>query len=176
MLPCLDEAETLATCITKAQRSMRDLGVDGEVIVADNGSTDGSQDIAAPTSAPASSRSPSQGYGSALLAGIAGRRGQFVLMADADDSYDLGEPRPVRRRSARRRRPRDGKSLPGRDRSRGDAVAAPIRRQPGPLVARPSLLPKPEPDFHCGIRAFRRRASSGSVCARLAWSSRARWS
>jgi glycosyltransferase involved in cell wall biosynthesis len=88
VIPCLNEAETLATCIDKAQHSLERLGVQGEVIVADNGSTDGSQEIAAAHGArvvPVSQR----GYGAALGAGIEAARGRWVIMGDADDSYDF---------------------------------------------------------------------------------------
>ena len=90
VLPCLNEADTLATCITKAQRALASANIRGEVVVADNGSTDGSQDIATSLSArvvPVGTR----GYGAALMGGIEASRGRYVLMADADDSYDLGE-------------------------------------------------------------------------------------
>ena len=90
VMPCLNEAETLAACIDKAQRAFRDAGISGEVIVADNGSTDGSQTIAERLGArvvPVRER----GYGSALMGGIASARGRFVIMGDADDSYDFLE-------------------------------------------------------------------------------------
>jgi len=85
VLRCLDEAETLATCISKAKRSFAVLGVAGEVVVADNGSTDGSQDIARSEGAVVVDV-PRRGYGAALIAGIRASRGEYVLMADADDS------------------------------------------------------------------------------------------
>jgi glycosyltransferase involved in cell wall biosynthesis len=90
VMPCLNEADTLATCIRKAQRAMREHGIVGEVIVADNGSSDGSREIALGEGArlvPVSER----GYGSALMGGIAAARGRYVLMGDADDSYDFLE-------------------------------------------------------------------------------------
>ncbi|HSE95972.1 MAG TPA: glycosyltransferase family 2 protein [Methylomirabilota bacterium] len=90
VLPCLNEADTLETCIRKAQASMRECGIRGEVVVADNGSTDGSSDIAARCGARVV-HVGTKGYGHALMAGIAAARARFVLMADADDSYDLRE-------------------------------------------------------------------------------------
>ncbi len=90
VLPCLNEAETLERCVRKAQQALADRGIAGEVIVADNGSTDGSPDIAARLGArvvPVAER----GYGHALMAGIAAARGRFIIMGDADDSYDFLE-------------------------------------------------------------------------------------
>ena len=90
VMPCLNEAETLGACIEKAQRAFREAGIGGEVVVADNGSTDGSQAIAEGLGArvvPVRER----GYGNALMGGIASARGRFVIMGDADDSYDFLE-------------------------------------------------------------------------------------
>lgn len=95
VMPCLNEADTLGTCIAKALRAFETANIRGEVIVADNGSTDASRDIAlkwgarvVPVELP--------GYGSALMGGIAAARGKYVIMGDADDSYDFGEiPRIV---------------------------------------------------------------------------------
>jgi len=90
VMPCLDEADTLETCITKAQRAMREHGVVGEVVIADNGSTDGSVEIAKRLGARVV-HVEARGYGSALMGGIEAARGRFVLMGDADDSYDFLE-------------------------------------------------------------------------------------
>lgn len=93
VMPCLNEADTVAICVRKAITALRDLNVRGEVIVADNGSSDGSQHLAEAEGArivPVAER----GYGAALMGGIAAARGCFVIMGDADDSYDftkLGE-------------------------------------------------------------------------------------
>ena len=87
-MPCLNEAETLPACIDKAQNFLRRSGITGEVVVADNGSTDGSQDIARRRGAsvvPVAER----GYGTALAAGIRAVRGRYVIMGDGDDSYDF---------------------------------------------------------------------------------------
>ena len=89
-MPCLNEADTLETCIEKAQRAMRDNSIVGEIIVADNGSTDGSQQIAELMGASVVAVEP-KGYGNALMGGIAIARGEFIIMGDADDSYDFLE-------------------------------------------------------------------------------------
>jgi len=90
VMPCLNEADTLAVCITKALAAIDGHGISAEIIVADNGSTDGSQQIAESLGArvvPVKMR----GYGSALMGGIEAARGRYILMGDADDSYDFGE-------------------------------------------------------------------------------------
>lgn len=90
VMPCLNEADTLETCIRKAQRALAEGKIAGEVLVADNGSTDGSVEIATRCGAQVEPV-PTRGYGSALMAGILAARGRFVIMGDADDSYDFGE-------------------------------------------------------------------------------------
>ncbi|HEY3067415.1 MAG TPA: glycosyltransferase [Methylomirabilota bacterium] len=90
VIPCLNEADTVATCVGKAMRAMREAGIKGEVIVADNGSTDGSQSLAEAAGARVVPV-PTKGYGSALRGGIAAAGGRYVIMGDADDSYDFGE-------------------------------------------------------------------------------------
>jgi glycosyltransferase involved in cell wall biosynthesis len=89
-MPCLNEADTLATCVDKAQRALREGGIEGEIIVADNGSSDGSQEIARSAGARLVDVAE-KGYGSALMGGIAAARGRYVIMGDADDSYDFLE-------------------------------------------------------------------------------------
>ena len=90
VIPCLNEANSIGICVGKALDAFKSGGLRGEVVVADNGSTDGSTDIAEKLGARVVSV-PARGYGSALRAGIAAARGQFVIMGDADDSYDFGE-------------------------------------------------------------------------------------
>ncbi len=90
VMPCLNEADTLEICIKKAQKAMMDHGISGEVIVADNGSTDGSVGIANRLGARVINISE-RGYGAALRGGIEASRGRFVIMGDADDSYDFLE-------------------------------------------------------------------------------------
>ena len=89
VMPCLNEAETVGACIEKASRAMRDHGIVGEIIVADNGSADDSRAIARRLGAVVVDVEP-KGYGNAMMAGIAAARGTFVIMGDADDSYDFG--------------------------------------------------------------------------------------
>jgi glycosyltransferase involved in cell wall biosynthesis len=93
VMPCLNEAETVETCVRKAARWMQDSGVNGEIIVADNGSNDGSQNLAEAAGARVVAVAE-KGYGSALMAGIAAARSKYVIMGDADDSYDFGRLTP----------------------------------------------------------------------------------
>jgi glycosyltransferase involved in cell wall biosynthesis len=90
VIPCLNEANSLAFCVEKAVTAFRASGLRGEVIVADNGSTDGSIEIAQQNGARVI-RVPERGYGAALKVGIAGARGTYIIMGDADDSYDFSE-------------------------------------------------------------------------------------
>ncbi|MGA2137425.1 MAG: glycosyltransferase [Verrucomicrobiia bacterium] len=90
VMPCLNEANSLGACIAKAQSAFRQHNIAGEVVVADNGSTDGSVEIAEGLGARVV-RVQAKGYGNALTGGIASARGQFVIMGDADDSYDFSE-------------------------------------------------------------------------------------
>ena len=90
VIPCLNEANSLGICIEKALKAFQDAGLSGEVLVADNGSTDGSIEIAHKSGArvvPVAQR----GYGAALKTGIRAARGAFIVMGDADDSYDFSE-------------------------------------------------------------------------------------
>jgi glycosyltransferase involved in cell wall biosynthesis len=90
VIPCLNEAQSLGICIDKALHAFREAGVSGEVVVADNGSTDGSPGIASEHGARVI-HVQARGYGNALRAGIVAARGQFIIMGDADDSYDFSE-------------------------------------------------------------------------------------
>ena len=155
LLPCLNEAETLAICVQKAVRSLEELGVRGEVLVSDNGSTDGSQRIAEENGARVVA-APIRGYGGALLAGIDAARGRFVIMADADDSYDLSNLGPF-----------IAKLREGHDVVMGNRFKGGI--EPGAMPVLHKYLGNPvlswlgrrlfglkTGDFHCGIRGFRR--------------------
>ena len=156
VLPCLNEAETLASCVTKAVKCLADLGVRGEVVVSDNGSTDGSQQIATDHGARVVA-APIRGYGGALMAGIAASRGRYVIMADSDDSYDLSNLGPFIDRLRQ-----------GHDLVMGNRFAGGIA--PGAMPALHRYLGNPVlswlgrrlfklrnvRDFHCGIRGFNR--------------------
>jgi glycosyltransferase involved in cell wall biosynthesis len=93
VLPCLNEAETVGNCVRKAIGALQTLGINGEVIVVDNGSIDGSRDLAKAAGARVVSE-PRRGYGSALMRGFEEARARYIIMADADDSYDLSDLDP----------------------------------------------------------------------------------
>lgn len=157
LMPCLNEAETLAFCVRQAVAALRDNHVSGEVLVADNGSTDGSQQIAIAEGArvvPVAVR----GYGAALMAGIENARGKYVLMADADASYNFGHlPRFLAKLE-------EGNDLVMGNRFGGEiqpGAMPPLHRYLGNPVL--SFIGRlffgiPVRDFHCGIRAMRRDA------------------
>jgi glycosyltransferase involved in cell wall biosynthesis len=90
VIPCLNEADTIGMCVGKALHALEEAGLSGEVVVADNGSSDGSGRIAADRGARVV-QVERKGYGEALMGGIAAARGRYVMMGDADDSYDFGE-------------------------------------------------------------------------------------
>jgi len=157
-MPCLNEADTLAICIQKAQKSFADSTINGEVLVADNGSTDGSITIAENAGARVV-RVAEKGYGNALRGGIQAARGKFVIMGDADDSYDFREaPKFV----AKLREGFDlvqGCRLP----SGGGKVASgamPITHRwignPMFSVMARRMFSAPIHDVYCGLRGFRR--------------------
>ena len=155
VMPCLNEAETLAVCIGKAQTSLRENGVEGEVVVADNGSTDGSQEIATRLGARVVDV-PEKGYGAALMGGIQAAHGTYVIMADADDSYALDDLGPFIERL------RGGADLVMGNRFKGtieDGAMPFLHKYLGnpvlSLVGR-VLFKTGIGDFHCGMRGFRR--------------------
>jgi len=163
LMPCLDEAETLAGCIEQGRRALDELGVAGEIVVADNGSTDGSPAIAERTGARIV-HVPERGYGAALLGGIAAARGRYVVMADADASYDFREIGPFLERL------RDGADLVMGCRlpSGGGKIltgAMPFLHRwlgnPGLSWLGRVLFGCPVTDFHCGMRGFSREALLG---------------
>lgn len=157
VLPCLNEERTLGTCIRKAQGFLVRHGVAGEVVVADNGSTDRSVEIAQSLGARVV-HVPQKGYGSALRGGFAAARGQYILMADSDDSYDLENLSPFLEKL------REGYDLVMGNRFKGGIapgampwhhryIGNPVLSFIGKLFFR-----TPANDFHCGIRAFTREA------------------
>ncbi|MFQ3216520.1 glycosyltransferase family 2 protein [Paraperlucidibaca sp.] len=153
LMPCLNEAETLARCITKAQRFLVSSGVDGEVLIADNGSNDGSQAIAKQYGAHVIDV-PTRGYGAALIAGIAAAKGTYVIMGDADDSYDFAHLMPIIEAL------REGNRLVMGNRFLGgiEAGAMPFlhRYLGNPVLSFMGRLffHVPIGDFHCGLRGF----------------------
>ena len=159
-MPNLNEAETIATCIDKAKSFLENSGVSGEIVVADNGSTDGSQDIASENGARVI-LVPSKGYGEALIAGINASRGQFVIMGDADDSYDFSNLMPFIIEL------RKGAELVIGNRFKGGIsknAMPPLHRYLGNPVL--SLIGRvfyrtSVGDFHCGLRGFSRTAILG---------------
>jgi hypothetical protein len=157
LMPCLNEAETVAICVQKAVSFLLLNGVDGEVIVADNGSTDGSQELAAAAGARVVNV-PERGYGSALLGGIQAAMGRYVIMGDADDSYDLTALMPFLDRL------RAGADLVMGNRFRGGiapgAMPALHRYVGNPLLSFVGRLffRSKIGDFHCGLRGFKRES------------------
>lgn len=157
VLPCLNEALTLATCIDKAKCSLESLQVSGEIIVADNGSTDGSIEIAAEHGARVV-HVKEKGYGNALRGGFGAARGKYILMADADDSYELDNLRPFVEKL------REGYDLVMGNRFKGGIAKGAMpwhHRYIGNPVL--SFIGKlfffsPANDFHCGLRGFTKEA------------------
>jgi glycosyltransferase involved in cell wall biosynthesis len=154
LMPCLNEAETLATCIEKAKSFLETNGISGEVLIADNGSTDGSRQIAASLGARVVAVA-SRGYGAALLGGIEAARGRYIVMGDADDSYDFTRLMPFIERL------RDGADMVMGNRFTGGIApgAMPLLHK---YLGNPVLsflgrlfFKIPVGDFHCGLRAFK---------------------
>jgi len=157
IMPCLNEAETLATCIGKARDYLERHKIAGEVLIADNGSSDGSQEIATNSGARVVPI-PERGYGSALRGGIAAAKGQYIIMGDADDSYDFTNLSPFLEKL------RQGYDLVMGNRFQGGI-------QPGAMPVLHKYLGNPvltwlgrlffgSPcgDFHCGLRGFSKQA------------------
>ncbi len=157
VMPCLNEAETLETCIRKAQTYLAETGIAGEVVVGDNGSDDGSPEIAARLGARVVAVEE-RGYGSALRRAVAAARGRFVIMGDSDDSYDFSRLDDFVAKL------RGGSDLVMGDRFRGEIrdgampwlhywIGNPVLSALGRLFFR-----SPVGDFHCGLRGFSRSA------------------
>lgn len=154
-MPCLDEALTVGTCVSKARGFLDRHGISGEVLVADNGSTDGSQDLARGAGARVVDV-PVAGYGAALAGGISAARGTYVIMGDADDSYDFTALEPFVAEL------RDGADLVMGNRFSGgiaEGAMPPLHRYLGnPVLSGIGrlLFRSGIGDFHCGLRGFRR--------------------
>jgi len=155
VIPCLNEANSLAHCVDKARKAFQAAGLSGEVVVADNGSTDGSIRIAEEHGARVI-RVAERGYGVALRAGIAGARGPFIIMGDADDSYDFSEvPRFVEKL-------REGNDIVMGNRFRGEIKpgAMPWHHKyignPGLTALLNLFFHARIGDSHCGMRGFTR--------------------
>ncbi|MBV7270437.1 glycosyltransferase [Winogradskyella sp. WHY3] len=156
-MPCLNEAETLAICIKKAQSFFTTYKVDGEIVIADNGSTDGSIEIAKSLNTKVI-HAEKKGYGSALKAGITASKGTYIIIGDADDSYDFGNLMPYLKKL------RDGFDLVMGNRFKGgiekDAMpflhkylGNPVLSFIGRLFFKIKIG-----DFHCGLRGFSKAA------------------
>src|ERR1700757_3904846 len=154
-MPCLNEAETVATCVRKAVKFIADSGISGEVVAADNGSTDGSQQLAEDAGARVVDIQD-KGYGNALMGGILAARGEYVIMGDADDSYDFTNLMPFVDEL------RKGSDLVMGNRFKGGIAPGampplhkylgnPVLSFVGRLFFRSAIG-----DFHCGLRGFRR--------------------
>ena len=161
LMPCLNEARTLPGCINKAQLFLKEHGVPGEVIVADNGSTDGSVELATGLNARVVAV-PVRGYGAALAAGIAAAKGEYVIMGDSDESYDFSALAPFVAKL------RDGYDLVMGNRFRGGIAPGampPVHRYFGnPFLTglgRLFFSCKDIGDFYCGLRGFRKEAIQG---------------
>ena len=155
VIPCLNEANSLAYCVDKAVKAFRAAGLSGEVVVADNGSTDGSIQIAEQHGARVI-RVAERGYGAALRAGIAGARGFFIIMGDADDSYDFTDvPRFVEKLH-------EGNDIVMGNRFRGEikpGAMPPLHKyfgNPGLTALLNTLFHAHIGDGYCGMRGFTR--------------------
>jgi len=155
VIPCLNEANSLAHCVDKAMGAFRNAGLSGEVVVADNGSTDGSVELAEGRGARVI-RVAERGYGAALRAGIAAARGPFIIMGDADDSYDFADvPRFVEKL-------REGFDVVMGNRFRGGikpGAMPPLHKyfgNPGLTALLNTLFHVGIGDSYCGMRGFSR--------------------
>ena len=157
LMPCLNEAETIERCITKAQGFIARNGITGEVLIADNGSSDGSPEIAARLGARVT-EIKERGYGAALRGGIRAAQGRYVIMADADDSYDFSRLEDFVEKL------REGYELVMGNRFLGGILPGampPLHRYLGnPVLTGIGRLffNSPCRDFHCGLRGFTKSA------------------
>ena len=157
LMPCLNEAETLAICIRKAKKFLNESGIDGEVLISDNGSTDGSQEIAEKEGARVV-HAPVRGYGGALITGCEEAKGKYVIMGDADDSYDFLHLMPFVEKL------REGYELVMGNRFAGGIAKGAMpwshRYIGNPVlsfIGRTFFHSKIR-DFHCGLRGYNRES------------------
>ena len=157
LMPCLNESRTLKTCIDKAMKFLNDNNIDGEVLIADNGSTDGSQDIAKNAGARVVDI-PEKGYGAALIGGCNAAFGKYVIMGDSDDSYDFLNLMPFVEKL------REGYELVMGNRFKGGIekgampplhkyLGNPVLSFIGRVLYRSNIK-----DFHCGLRGYNRES------------------
>ncbi len=157
LMPCLNEAETIETCIKKAKKSLEENNINGEVLIADNGSTDGSQEIATKNGARVINV-PLKGYGSALIEGTKQAYGKYIIMGDADDSYDFSNIMPYVEKL------REGYELVMGNRFKGGIekgampwshryIGTPVLSFIGRLFYKSKIG-----DFNCGMRGYEKEA------------------
>ncbi len=157
LMPCLNESRTLETCISKAQTFLKENQIDGEVLIADNGSIDGSQDIARNAGARVVNIEE-KGYGAALIGGSHAALGKYVIMGDSDDSYDFNNLMPFVEKL------REGYELVMGNRFKGgiEKGAMPLlhRYLGNPVLSTIGriLYKSPIKDFHCGLRGYNRQS------------------
>ncbi|GEM81028.1 glycosyltransferase family 2 protein [Vibrio superstes] len=159
LMPCLNESETLLTCITKAKKYMQDANIEGEVLIADNGSIDDSKYIAKGAGARVINVGR-KGYGAALQGGISEARGKYIIMGDADDSYDFSSLTPFVKKL------RQGNDLVMGNRFKGGiekGAMPPLHKYLGNPIL--SFLGRlffniKCRDFHCGLRGFNKQSIS----------------
>ena len=175
VMPCLNEAETVEACVRKALACMAEHGIEGEVLIADNGSTDGSQQLARDAGARVV-HVDEKGYGNALMGGIRAARGTYVIMGDADDSYDFTSLMPFVEQL------RDGADLVMGNRFKGGIAPGampPLHRylgNPVLVVRRPAVLPVGHRRLPLRAARFPPRLDpAAAACRPAAWSSPARW-
>lgn len=155
LMPCLNEAETIGACIKRARQLLDQNGIDGEVLICDNGSTDSSREIALAHGARVI-QCPVRGYGAALMFGIENALGEYILMGDSDDSYHFDEAMPMMERlragydicmGTRLK----GRIMPGAMPRLNRYLGNPLLTAVGKVFFKIGVS-----DFHCGMRAFRR--------------------
>lgn len=157
LMPCLNEAETLSACVLKARAFLENENIQGEILIADNGSTDGSQEIASAHGARVVPI-PVRGYGAALMGGIQAAQGKYIIMGDADDSYDFLNLMPFLAKL------REGYELVMGNRFKGGIMPGampplhkylgnPVLTGIGRLFFKSGIK-----DFHCGLRGFHKSA------------------